>query len=218
MTKAIVLLSGGIDSTVVLALALSHGKNCYALSFNYGQKHIVELEAAKEIAKYYKVPHHIINIDPKAFGKSSLVSNIESPKERSLEEMITKGIPNTYVPARNTLFLAFALGQCELHEAQEIHFGSNLMDYACYPDCRPTYMQAYQSLMNLATKQAVEGNPPSLITPLIYFDKKSIIKKGLSLGAPLELTISCYNPIDRHTPCNQCDACILRNMGFAEVS
>jgi 7-cyano-7-deazaguanine synthase len=219
MKKAIVLLSGGIDSTVVLALALAQDRSCFAISFDYGQRHAVELEAAKKVTQFYNVPHRIIKIDKTIFNNSSLVnSNLESPRNRSLSAMQTEGIPNTYVPARNTLFLAFALSQCEMHQAQEIHFGANAADYMGYPDCRPAYLQAFQSLMNAATKQAVEGEPPKLITPLIHWNKAQIIRKGLELHAPLEDTFSCYNPINHISPCNECDACLLRQDGFAQAT
>ena len=222
MTKAIILLSGGLDSTVVLALALSQGRTCNVISFDYGQRHIVELESAKKIAAYYKVDHKIIKIDPSAFGMSSLMadkthtSHLKIPENRTLEEMTLQGIPNTYVPARNTLFLAYALGQCELQNAQEIHFGSNKMDYAGYADCRPVFLEAFQSLMKYATKQSIEGAPPRLIVPLIEWDKTEIIRQGLALNAPLEMTLSCYNPQEFH-PCERCDACILRKDGFSRA-
>ena len=223
MTKAIILLSGGLDSTVILALALAQGKTCYAISFNYGQRHLIELEAAKKITTYYQVTHKIIHIDPSAFGMSSLVSNnnsnsshLKMPENRSPAEIEQQGIPNTYVPARNTLFLAYALGQCELEKAQEIHFGPNKMDYTGYADCRPAYLEVFQTLMNLATKQAIEGSPPRLVIPLLHWDKTEIIRQGLALKAPLNMTLSCYNP-QKSKPCEQCDACVLRRDGFSKL-
>ena len=223
MEKAIVLLSGGLDSTVVLALALAQGKTCHALSFDYGQRHLVELEAAKKITAMYQIPHKIIKIDPSAFGKSSLTArhtsdpvDLKIPENRNLKEIEEQGIPNTYVPARNTLFLAYALGQCEIEEAQEIHFGPNKMDFSGYADCRPAFLQAFQSLINFATKQSVEGSAPRLITPLIELNKAEIIRKGFALNAPLHLTISCYNPQGSEA-CLRCDACILREQGFKEA-
>lgn len=218
MAKAIVLLSGGVDSTVVLAMAQAQGKCCYLLSFDYNQRHAIELESAKAVASHYGLPHKIIRIDPCAFGKSSLVSDLEIPHKRSIAEINRQGIPSTYVPARNTLFLAYALGQCELYDAQEIHFGPNKIDHACYPDCRPAYLQAFQSIMNVATKQAIEGNAPKLVTPLKELDKTAIIKLGISLGAPLNLTWSCYDPLNSCKPCEACDACVLRQDGFAKAS
>jgi 7-cyano-7-deazaguanine synthase len=217
MTKAIILLSGGLDSTIILALALAQKKTCYALSFDYGQRHLVELEAAKAIAHYYQVPHQIIKIESSAFGQSSLVSNLTVPHNHVVENISRQGIQNTYVPARNTLFLAYAVGQAELHQAQEIHFGPNKLDDSCYVDCRPAYIQTFQSLINIATKQAVEGAPPKLVTPLINWDKAEIIRQGLALKVPLDLTISCYNPISLRLVCQQCDACLLREDGFRKV-
>lgn len=214
MVKSVILFSGGLDSTVVLALALSQGKECYPISFDYNQKHVIELEAAKKIAAFYQVPHKIVRIDPSAFGKSSLVSSMEVPLDRSIDEMQKNGIPSTYVPARNTLFLAMALGYCEVLGAQEIHFGPNVMDQSGYVDCRPSYINAFQNLMNVATKQAVEGAPPQLLAPLIKLNKTEIIEIGLSLKAPLDLTISCYNANNLGQSCNRCDACILRTDGF----
>ncbi len=213
MPKAIILLSGGLDSTVILALALAQGRQCFALSFDYAQRHHEELKCAQKIAGYYDIPHRIISIDSLAFGQSSLVSDLEAPYLRTPEQIATQGTPNTYVPARNTLFLAYALGQCELLQANEIHFGANCLD-GPYPDCRPAYLEAFQQLICLATKQAVENRPPQLITPLLHWDKSEIIRQGLALKAPLELTLSCYRPLISDLPCQTCDACTLRNEGF----
>lgn len=217
MTKAIILFSGGLDSTVILALALAQKRQCYALSFDYGQRHRQELKCAQTIAAHYGVSHQIIFIDPMAFGQSSLVSDLEAPHSRTLEQIAHQGIPNTYVPARNTLFLAYALGQCELHQANEIYFGSNCLDALCYPDCQPAYLDAFQHIMWLATKQAVEGQAPQLLTPLLHWDKSQIVQQGRELGAPLELTWSCYCPSDQGRPCHTCDACILRAEGFRQA-
>lgn len=216
MTKAIILLSGGLDSTVVLALAIAEGKTCHAVSFDYGQKHAIELESAKKIAEHYKVPHTVIRIDSSIFGLSSLVSELAVPQSRTLEQINTTGTPSTYVPARNTLFLTYALALCEVHDAQEIHYGPNRLDATGYSDCRPAYVEAFQLLINLATKQSVEGHPPRLVTPLIMWDKKQIIEQGMRLKAPLDMTWSCYNPVKSH-PCEVCDACILRADGFANM-
>lgn len=218
--KAIVLLSGGIDSTVVLALAKEQGLECHAISFDYGQRHRVELKSAAAIAAFYQISHRTILVDPSCFSgpalNSSLTSKTEVPQNRTEKEMSSGSIPNTYVPARNTLFMAYAAGQAEVYNAQEIHFGPNVMDYHAYPDCRPEYFRAYQALINLATKQAVEGSAPRIVTPLIQWDKTEIIKKGLELKAPMHLTWSCYNPLAIH-PCERCDACLLRSSGFHGV-
>lgn len=216
--KAIVLLSGGLDSAVVLALALKNGRTCQTLSFDYGQRHRRELQSAQAIANYYAVAHKIVTIDSSSFGNSSLVSAAQIPKNRSLEEMNAGAIPNTYVPARNTLFLAYALGQAEMLEAQEIHIGANAMDCYAYPDCRPEFIAAFQSLMNVATQQAVNGSPALLVTPLVRWNKTEIIQQGIALKAPLHLTWSCYDPTLAAKPCQQCDACLLRQNGFKEAA
>lgn len=217
MKKAIILLSGGLDSTVVLAIALSKKISCHTVSFDYGQKHAIELEAAKKIAEFYGVPQTIIRIDPTVFSLSSLVSNAAVPQNRSLSEISADRRPSTYVPARNTIFLTYALALCEVHDAQEIHYGPNRLDLNGYMDCRPDYIQSFQNLMNLATKQAVEGKPPTLVTPLVMWDKKEIIEEGMRLKAPLELSWSCYSPINAR-PCQVCDACILRADGFDKAT
>lgn len=207
--KAIVLLSGGLDSTLVLALALAQGRQCRTIGFDYGQRHKIELESAKAIAKYYGVEHHVIKIDPSAFGKSSLVTTLLPHQNRSLSEISKSGTPNTYVPARNTLFLSLALAQAEIHEANEIHFGPNAMDHV-YPDCRPEFLEAYQTLINVATKQSVEGSAPKIIAPLLYLTKKEIGAKAKELKVPVELTFSCYSPTSEGKACGCCDACVLR--------
>lgn len=215
--KAVVLLSGGLDSTVLLAHAISEGRECHALSFDYGQRHRIELESAKAIAKHFSIDHSIITIDPNAFGNSSLVSEIAVPKNRSAEEM-GKGIPNTYVPARNTLFLSYATGKAELIGADEIYIGANAMDRTGYPDCRPEFLAAFQSLLNLSTKQAVEGHAPQLQFPLAELDKTAIISLGDDLQAPLHLSLSCYDPENDGTHCGECDACVLRRQGFLKAA
>jgi 7-cyano-7-deazaguanine synthase len=208
--KTIVLFSGGIDSTVALAMALNDGRQCYALSFDYGQRHSIELESARTIAAYYSVPHQVIAIDPTLFAKSALINrNLEIARDRSIQDIATRGIPNTYVPGRNTLFLAYALSIAEVLEAHEIVIGANAMDASPYPDCRPAYFSAFQGLANVATQQAVENRGPIISTPLLFWDKKKIIEQGLSLGAPLQMTFSCYSPKDKQA-CGHCDACILR--------
>lgn len=212
--KTIVLLSGGVDSCVVLASAMKKGLDCLCLSFHYNQRHKIELEAAKEIAKYYNAKHKIITIDPTAFSLSSLVTKEEIPKNRTIEQITNSEIPNTYVPGRNTLFIAYAAIQAEIYEAKEIHVGANLLDFHAYPDCRPIYFEKFQQLLNVATKQAIEGNPPQLKTPLIEMSKQEIVNLGIELKAPLSLTFSCYDPIEKNTPCQQCDACKIRGEAF----
>lgn len=217
MTKAIVLLSGGLDSAVLLALALKQGRECYALSFDYGQRHRIELEYAQKIALHYNVSQRIIHIDSSVFKSSSLVSDISVPRNRSKEEIASGKIPNTYVPARNTLFLAYAMGQAEMLNAQEIYAGPNALDAGPYPDCTPAFIQAFQGVLNVATKQAVEGTSPRLLTPLINWDKAEIIRQGMALNVPLHMTFSCYDPLPTKEPCGVCDACILRAGAFANT-
>lgn len=213
----VVLLSGGLDSSVVLAHALAKGRDCYALSFNYSQRHQVELQSAQTIAEHYSIPHHTISISPETFQQSSLVSKLTLPKNRNLEDISKGGIPNTYVPARNTLFLAYATSYAELIGAKEIYIGVNAMDKYGYPDCRPKYLAAFQSLLNLATQQAIKGNPPCLVTPLVTWDKTAIIEEGKKLNAPMHLSFSCYDPHEK-MHCGQCDACYLRHSGFTNAN
>lgn len=215
--KAIVLLSGGLDSTVILAIALNANRNCHAISFDYGQRHRVELKAAHAVAKHYDIAHKVIQIDPQTFAHSAMLSNEPIPKKRTQKEISSEGIPNTYIPARNTLFLAYAIGQAEQFSAEEIFFGANKLDYHPYPDCRPEYFNAFQGVINIATKQAVTNQPPRLVTPLISWDKTQIIQQGLQLNAPLTLTFSCYDPQHDGSPCLSCDACILREEGFRKA-
>ncbi|BBI16679.1 7-cyano-7-deazaguanine synthase QueC [Neochlamydia sp. S13] len=214
MKRAIVLLSGGLDSTVILALALAQGRECYALSFDYGQRHRIELTHASKIATYYQVKHCIVQIDSRVFKSSSLVSDLAVPKNRSKEDIGSGKTPNTYVPARNTLFLAYAMGQAEILDAQEIYLGANALDAPSYPDCTLSYIQAFQQVLNVGTKQAAEGNAPQLLTPLIHWDKAEIIRQGIALDVPMHMTFSCYDPTPQQKPCGQCDACILRAHGF----
>ena len=212
--KAIVFLSGGLDSTVCLVKALHEGRDCIALSFDYGQRHKIELEAAKEIAEHYQVDHKIIKIDSTPLTNSALIAGTHFPKTPSTEK-----IPPTYVPGRNTIFLAYATALAESTHAKEIYFGCNIQDSSPYPDCRPSFIDAWQNVLNLATKQAVEGSPPKLITPLISLDKKEIVQLGTQLNAPLHLTKSCYNPdLESGAPCEICDACQLRKEGFGTPS
>ena len=216
--KAVVLLSGGIDSTTTLAIAKSQRYDVYAMSFRYGQRHALEFERAKQIAKQMGVKKHtVVDIDLRSFGGSALTDNIEVPRDRSHEEMGT-GIPVTYVPARNTIFLSFALAWAETLEADTIFIGVNALDYSGYPDCRPEYIQAYQQMANLATKAGVEGHTQlNVQTPLISMTKAEIIRKGIELGVNYGLTLSCYDPDDQGKACGTCDSCLLRKKGFVEA-
>ncbi|HEY7122411.1 MAG TPA: 7-cyano-7-deazaguanine synthase QueC [Ktedonobacterales bacterium] len=215
--KAVILLSGGLDSTTTLAIAKHQGFVPYAITFRYGQRHNVEIEAAKRVAAQMGVAQHVIaEIDLRLFGGSALTSDIEVPKGRALEEM-GQGIPITYVPARNTIFLSFALAWAEVLEANDIFLGVNVLDYSGYPDCRPEYIQAYERMANLATKVGVEGHQRLTIhTPLIELNKAQIIQRGMELGVDYALTLSCYDPSPRGEACGRCDACLLRLKGFAE--
>ena len=215
--KAVVLLSGGLDSTTTLALSIRDGFTAYALSFRYGQRHESELNAARKIAKEVGIARHIIyDIDLRIFGGSALTSALEIPRHRTITEM-RSGIPATYVPARNTIFLSLALAWAEVLGASDIFLGVNALDYSGYPDCRPEYIDAYQSLANLATKAGVEGESQITIhTPLIQLTKAQIIHTGLELGVNYKLTHSCYDPDQEGRACGTCDACKLRLKGFAE--
>jgi 7-cyano-7-deazaguanine synthase len=217
--RAVVLLSGGLDSATVLAIARAEGYSLYALSFFYGQRHAWELEAAKRVAASMGVvQHRIANIDLRAFGGSALTADIDVPKGRDAEEM-SHGIPITYVPARNTIFLSFALAWAEVLGASNIFLGVNALDYSGYPDCRPEFIQAFEKLANLATKAGVEGRQHLKIhTPLIDLTKAQIIARGRELGVDYSLTSSCYDPGPTGAPCGQCDSCLLRQKGFCENS
>jgi len=215
---AVVLLSGGLDSTTVLAIAMHEGFTCYAMSFQYGQRHQVELERAREVTQRASVAEHVvIDFDLRQFGGSALTSEMSVPKERSMTEM-SKGIPVTYVPARNTIFLSFALAWTETLGASDVFIGVNALDYSGYPDCRPEYIEAYERMANLATKRGVEGSQRLKIhTPLINLSKAQIIKTGLDLGVDYAITTSCYDPGPDGAPCGACDSCQLRAKGFAEA-
>jgi 7-cyano-7-deazaguanine synthase len=215
--KAVVLLSGGLDSATVLAIARAQGYELYALSFSYGQRHIWELEAASRVAASIGVAgHRTAKIDLRIFGGSALTSDIAVPKGRAVGEM-SHGIPVTYVPARNTIFLSFALAWAEVLGSSDIFIGVNALDYSGYPDCRPEFIQAYETMANLATKAGVEGRQLLKIhTPLIALTKADIIAKGLELGVDYSLTSSCYDPSESGEPCGQCDSCLLRQKGFKE--
>ncbi|WP_348261788.1 7-cyano-7-deazaguanine synthase QueC [Telmatobacter sp. DSM 110680] len=215
--KAVVLLSGGLDSTTVLAIASASGYETYALSFSYGQRHSWELECARKIAANSGVKdHRIAQIDLRVFGGSALTADISVPKGRSLEEMSDK-IPVTYVPARNTIFLSFALAWAEVLGSSDIFIGVNALDYSGYPDCRPEFIEAFERLANLATKAGVEGHQNLKIhTPLISLSKAEIVRKGRELGVDYGLTSSCYDPSSTGQPCGACDSCLLRQKGFIE--
>jgi 7-cyano-7-deazaguanine synthase len=216
--RAIVLLSGGLDSATVLAIARDAGYVVHALSFRYGQRHAVELEAARRVAAHFQVAEHLVaEIDLRVFGGSALTADIAVPKQRSLDEM-AHDIPVTYVPARNTVFLSFALAYAETRGASDIFIGVNALDYSGYPDCRPEYIAAFEQMANLATKAGVEGTQRLKIhTPLIELSKAQIIQRGLALGLDYALTHSCYDPTLDGTACGQCDSCLLRLKGFTEA-
>lgn len=214
---AVVLLSGGLDSTTCLAMAQDQGFTPYAMSFCYGQRHQHELACAKRIAAKAGVAQHVIvDIDLRQFGGSALTSDLEVPKDRPLADM-GDGVPVTYVPARNTIFLSFALAWAEVLKCQDIFIGVNALDYSGYPDCRPEYIAAYQAMANLATREGVEGRQQLTIhTPLIALTKGQIVAKGLALGVDYALTSTCYDPDVEGRACGRCDACQLRLKGFAE--
>ncbi len=216
--RAVVLLSGGLDSTTTLAMAQRAGFVAYALTFRYGQRHEHEIEAARRIAAAAKVADHaIVEFDLHRFGGSALTDDIAVPKDRSLDEM-RGGIPVTYVPARNTIFLSFALAWAETLGASDIFIGVNALDYSGYPDCRPEYIAAYQQMANLATKAGVEGTQRVTIhTPLIAMTKAEIIREGVALGIDYGQTVTCYDPAPDGAACGQCDACLLRLKGFVEA-
>lgn len=215
---AVVLLSGGLDSATVLAIARSQGYEPFALSFRYGQRHAIELERAREVAQSLGVAQHVVvDIDLRRFGGSALTSDIEVPKDRSAQQMAA-GVPVTYVPARNTIFLAFALAWAETLGASDIFVGVNALDYSGYPDCRPEYIDAFERMANLATKAGVEGRQRLKIhAPLIRMTKAQIVLAGLALGVDYAITSSCYDPGLDGRPCGRCDACALRAKGFAEA-
>ena len=216
--KAVVLLSGGLDSSTVLAIAKAQGFDPYLLSFRYGQRHELELQAACAVAAQAGVEQHIIlDIDLRQFGGSALTSDIDVPKARTAGQMAA-GIPVTYVPARNTIFLSYALAWAEVLGAHDIFIGVNALDYSGYPDCRPEYIAAYQNMANLATKASVEGTQSLTIhTPLIALSKAEIIHRGTQLGVDYAITVSCYDPRADGAACGQCDSCLLRKKGFAEA-
>jgi len=215
--RAVVLLSGGLDSATVLAIAREAGYELYALSFCYGQRHVWELEAAARVAASIGVAQHrVAQIDLRIFGGSALTDAIDVPKGRSTDDM-AHGIPITYVPARNTIFLSFALAWAEVLASSDIFIGVNALDYSGYPDCRPEFIEAFEKMANLATKAGVEGRQALKIhTPLIAMSKAEIIRKGVELGVAYGLTSSCYDPSKSGAPCGECDSCLLRLKGFRE--
>lgn len=215
---AVVLVSGGLDSATVLAIARAEGYACHALSFRYGQRHVHELACAQEVAQRLgAVRHVVVDFDLRAFGGSALTADIDVPKDRPIDEM-AHGIPSTYVPARNTIFLSFALAWAETLDAQDVFIGVNALDYSGYPDCRPEYIAALETMANLATRAGVEGRSRLRIhAPLIQLTKAQIIERGMALGVDYALTSSCYDPAPDGAPCLRCDACALRAKGFAEA-
>ncbi|MGQ4617843.1 7-cyano-7-deazaguanine synthase QueC [Nocardia sp. R7R-8] len=217
--KAIVLLSGGLDSSTVLAIAQSEGYETYALSFRYGQRHSVELEAAGRVAKGLGAAGHVVaDIDLRIFGGSALTADIEVPHHDHADQIDADEIPITYVPARNTIFLSFALAWAETLDASDIFIGVNALDYSGYPDCRPEYIAAYENMADLATKAGVEGRQRLKIhTPLIRLTKAQTIERGLALGVDYSLTHSCYDPAADGAACGTCDSCLLRIRGFEEL-
>ena len=218
MRPAVLLLSGGLDSTTMLAYALDRGFDVHAMTFRYGQRHAGEIEAARRVATQYGVKDHVVvDIDLRTFGGSALTADIEVPRDRPVEEM-QSGIPITYVPARNTIFLSFCLAWAEVLGASDIFIGVNALDYSGYPDCRPEYIAAYERMANLATRGGVEGTAPIRIrTPLLDLTKGQIVALGRSLGVDYAMTLSCYDPSESGEACGHCDACTLRLKGFADA-
>ena len=216
--KAVVLLSGGMDSTTVAAIALSRGFDVHGLTFRYGQRHQGEVEAARRVAERLGIRRHVVlDIDLRAFGGSALTGDLEVPKDTPIDE-IGQRIPSTYVPARNTIFLAFALGWSEVLGASDIFLGANALDYSGYPDCRPEFLQSFQTMANLATRAGVEGGARLTIhTPLLTLSKREIIEQGLALGVDYGITRTCYDPAPDGAACGRCEACTLRLKGFREA-
>lgn len=217
MKKGVVLLSGGIDSATCCAIAKSQDYELYAMSFAYGQRHSVELDAAKRVAAHFSVKQHsIVTIDLRPFGGSSLTTDAAVPKNRD-DSVLSNEIPSTYVPARNTIFLSFALGYAEVLDCRDIFIGVNAVDYSGYPDCRPEFIAAYEAMANTATKAGVTGSKVTIHTPLISLTKAEIITCGAQLGIDYGITHSCYDPSDSGAACGACDSCLIRKRGFAEA-
>lgn len=215
--SAVVLVSGGLDSATTLAIAREHGFDCYAITFDYGQRHRVELQAARKVAQSMNVREHVfMNIDLRAFGGSALTDDIDVPKDRGAPGEGASEIPVTYVPARNTIFLSLALGYAEVRNASDIFIGVNAVDYSGYPDCRSQFIRSFEQTANLATRMGVEGRRITIHTPLIDLTKVQIIQRGTKLGVDYGLTVSCYDPnLVSGKPCGHCDSCLLRAAGFA---
>lgn len=212
--RAVVLLSGGLDSATVLAMARKEGRACHALTFTYGQRHEIEIAASKRVAKALGAEEHVIYpLDLRLFGASALTADIAVPKD----QVGKPGIPITYVPARNTIFLSLALGYAEAHEAQEIWIGVNAVDFSGYPDCRPEFVDAFQQVILKGTKSGIEKKEPRIVTPLIQLTKADIIRRGTALGVDYSLTHSCYDPDRSGRACGHCDSCLLRRRGFEEA-
>jgi len=218
MKKAVCLLSGGLDSATCLGVARRDGFDCYALTFDYGQRHLVELAAAARVAKYfYASEHRVAKIDLRVFGASALTADLSVPKHDSVDQ-IGAGIPITYVPARNTIFLSFAMAWAEVLECSDVFIGVNAIDYSGYPDCRPEFIAAFEQMANLATKAGVEGRTHLRIhTPLAHLNKAAIVRLGAEVGLDFALTHSCYDPEEGGQPCGKCDSCLLRRKGFSEA-
>jgi 7-cyano-7-deazaguanine synthase len=216
--KAVVLSSGGLDSTTVIAIAQHEGFEVYSLSFDYGQRHVFELKAAEQVARHFQVARHlVVRIDLHAIGGSALTDNLEVPKFRSLDAMASE-IPITYVPARNTIFLSYSLAWAEVLQSSHIFIGVNSVDFSGYPDCRPAFIAAFEKMANLATKAGVEGTTKIQIhAPLMYLNKAQIIGRGIALGVDYTMTHSCYDPSADGLACGQCDSCLLRKKGFSEA-
>jgi 7-cyano-7-deazaguanine synthase len=218
MTKAVCLLSGGLDSATCLGVAQRDGFDCYALSFDYGQRHVIELAAAARVAKYFHATEHrVAKIDLRVFGASALTDSFTVPKHDSVDQ-IGGGIPITYVPARNTIFLSFAMAWAEVLGCSDVFIGVNAIDYSGYPDCRPEFIAAFEQMANLATKAGVEGRTTLRIhTPLAQLNKAGIVRLGAEVGLDFALTHSCYDPEEGGLSCGQCDSCLLRRKGFSEA-
>jgi 7-cyano-7-deazaguanine synthase len=216
MKPAVVLLSGGLDSATTLAIARSRGFACHALSFDYGQRHRAELDAARRVAYHLGVAHRWVRIDLRAFGGSALTDAIDVPKDRD-ESAMGRGVPITYVPARNTIFLSYALALAEVLGSVDVFIGVNAVDYSGYPDCRPEYVEAFERMANLATRAGVEGHKLTIHAPLIEWTKTKIIQTGLELGVDFGLTHSCYDPSPEGRACGHCDACLIRKKAFEEL-
>ena len=218
MKKAVCLLSGGLDSATCLGVARRDGFNCYALSFDYGQRHAIELDAAARVAAFFDAAEHrVAKIDLRVFGASALTADLTVPKHDSVDD-IGEGIPVTYVPARNTIFLSFAMAWAEVLECSDVFIGVNAIDYSGYPDCRPEFIAAFERMANLATKAGVEGRTHLRVhTPLAHLNKAGIVRLAAEVGLDFALTHSCYDPEEGGQPCGQCDSCLLRRKGFSEA-